>query len=304
MLHAALTLFLCQAALRAPGPGRAVAAIAFAALGCLTNPTAAFTWVGALAALVVTRPWRPRTAIALAAVGTVVFGCAALPLVASSHARFFTIRLPMLQGITWSKWLAFFAELFRGHRLILATIAPACALRIAATGRSGRDFVIAWTALLCTAALPNVVSYMKVEGSDNNLAIMGFWLLPLVLANFPGVAEPRPSRAAAWFLAVRLAAFGLLLVSLVPMWAPVPASAATYCRTLIDAVGNDVRAGRRVLLAQGTTPLLWNGARDVPLDRGNTVLEYTFGGRLDLTRKMTDRIEARYYDRIYVNTRW
>ena len=81
-------------------------------------------------------------------------------------------------------------------------------------------------------------------------------------------------------------------------------SAATYCRTLIDAVGNDVRAGRRVLLAHGTTPLLWNGARDVPLDRGNTVLEYMFGGRLDLTSKMIERIQTHYYDRIYVNSRW
>jgi hypothetical protein len=84
----------------------------------------------------------------------------------------------------------------------------------------------------------------------------------------------------------------------------VPASGATYCRTLIDAIGNDVRAGRRVLLAHGTTPLIWNGVRDVPLDRGNTVLEYMFGGRLDLTQKMLDRLQTRYYDRIYVNSRW
>jgi hypothetical protein len=304
MLHAALTLFLCHAALRTGSVARAVAAMAFAALGCLTKQTAAFTWAGALTALVVAGPWRWRTASLLAATGAVVFACAALPLVIDPHARFFTIRLPLLQGITWSKWIGLFQEMFSGHRLLLVTIAPACALRIAGSGRRGRDFVVAWTALLCTAALSNVVSYMKTEGADNNFGIVGFWLLPLALANLPGLAEPLPTRASSWFLAMRLAAFGLLLVSVVPLWTPLPASARTYCSTLVDAVGNDLRAGRRVLLAHGTTPLIWNGARDVPLDRGNTVLEYTFGGRLDLTRKMTDRIEARYYDRIYVNSRW
>ena len=304
MLHAALTLFLCHAALRTGSVARAVVAMAFAALGCLTKQTAAFTWVGALVALVVAGPWRWRTAIVLAATGAVVFACAALPLVIDPHARFFTIRLPLLQGITWSKWIGLFQEMFTGHRLVLVAIAPACALRIAGSGRRGRDFVVAWTALLCTAGLANVISYMKTEGSDNNFGIVGFWLLPLALANLPGFAEPQPTRASSWFLAMRLAAFGLLLASAVPMWTPLPASASTYCSAFVDAVGNDLRAGRRVLLAHGTTPLIWNGARDVPLDRGNTVLEYMFGGRLDLAQKMTERIQARHYDRIYVNTRW
>ncbi|HLY38901.1 MAG TPA: hypothetical protein VKU61_12745, partial [Candidatus Binatia bacterium] len=169
MLHAALSLFLCHAALRERSFGRALAAVVFSAVGVLTKQTAAFTWVGTLAALLVAGPWRGRSALALATAGVAAFSCAALPLVLTASARFFAIVLPMRQGINWSKSMVFFDDLFRGHRLILAALAPACALRIAGSDRRGRDFVVTWVALFCTAALPNLVSYMKDEGSDNNL---------------------------------------------------------------------------------------------------------------------------------------
>ncbi|HLY36628.1 MAG TPA: hypothetical protein VKU61_01240, partial [Candidatus Binatia bacterium] len=68
--------------------------------------------------------------------------------------------------------------------------------------------------------------------------------------------------------------------------------------------GADLRAGRRVLLAHGTTPLIWNGSREVPLDRGNTILELLYGKRMDLTAKMTERFQTRYYDRIYAMGNW
>ena len=50
------------------------------------------------------------------------------------------------------------------------------------------------------------------------------------------------------------------------------------------------RAGRRVLLEHGTTPLIANGVREAPLDRGNTMLEMMLGGQWSRFGAMRERV--------------
>src|SRR5207244_259177 len=128
--HAMLTLLLCYLALRSGSLPLGVVAMAFSGLGVLAKQTAAFTWVGAGAGLVFGGTWRWRHAGMLVAAGALAFGCAVLPLVLGSNARLFTLELPIAQAINWSKTMGLFEDLFRGHRLLLLALAPACAYQL------------------------------------------------------------------------------------------------------------------------------------------------------------------------------
>jgi hypothetical protein len=73
--------------------------------------------------------------------------------------------------------------------------------------------------------------------------------------------------------------------------------------TLTSMIRNDVQQGKSVLLSHGSMPLLLAGLDEVPLDRGNSVLELGSAGMASSTGT-AQRIMARAYDRIYLISAW
>lgn len=97
-------------------------------------------------------------------------------------------------------------------------------------------------------------------------------------------------------MATALGAFVLLLLP-----TRLPASRGMYecCAAVQARVTADIKAGRRVLVAQGTMYQLRAGSREIPLDRANSVVELVAAGLGDRVR-MIERIRSHYYDRLYL----
>src|SRR5206468_7713636 len=127
MLHATATLLLCHAALRGASFPTAIAAMGLSGLGVLTKQTAMFTVVGAGIALILGGRWGWRRSLVLAGTGIGTAACVLVPMLLARNARFFLVTLPLSEKIVWSKIPVFFDDFFRGHRLVLSVLAPACA---------------------------------------------------------------------------------------------------------------------------------------------------------------------------------
>ena len=145
-------------------------------------------------------------------------------------------------------------------------------------------------------------TYFKEMGTWNNLGILDFWAALAVwpvlstLATDPGRVSP----AVRW--SGRAGAIALVL-TLVTHHVPPSASdygAPTRLEALLRA---DRAAGRRVLVANGTSALLRSGYTEVPLDRAYSVVELNVAGLGDRAGTLT-RIRHAYYDRIYLNLNW
>jgi len=74
-----------------------------------------------------------------------------------------------------------------------------------------------------------------------------------------------------------------------------------FARQLEAAVRADLQAGRKVLLTHSTEILVRAGVTNPPVDRCNSVLEL-FAGKLDYKSDIKSRLDAHYYDRIYMVT--
>ena len=76
-----------------------------------------------------------------------------------------------------------------------------------------------------------------------------------------------------------------------------------YSRSIERSVAKDLKAGKRVLVAHGTSFLIRNKSRQIPLDRSNSFLELAVAGKTGMTG-IERRIRERYYDKIYLNSVW
>src|SRR5439155_18330430 len=103
---------------------------------------------------------------------------------------------------------------------------------------------------------------------------------------------------------LRYAVVLALILSLFPVKLPPTAAMYDYGEQLDRAIRDDVSAGRSVLLAHGTMPLIHAGTTAVPLDRANSALEMITAGRMDVLKPMIGRFQDRAYDRIYLNSPW
>jgi len=296
-LHASATLLLTYTALHRRSLAFALAAMAVAGLGVFTKQPAALSVIGVGAALLVGHRWGRQPAALLLATGLSVTGVAMASLLVPPNARFFLFSLPAAQGIQWWKIIGLVDMFFRGNRIVLLVLAPACVLYLHRRGgEAGRHFVLAWSLVGVFEVLPNVSAVLKTMGASNNLTIMGLWLfLPVWAVLGYGGAEDRASGLAG----ARLVGVAAILLSLFPAQLPPSASQQLYCRRLIDTIGADLRAGKRVLLGHGTTPLIWNGSTDVPRFRSNTILELSVGGKTQLLAAIQDKVERARYDRVY-----
>ncbi len=295
-LHVTATMLLCCLALRRGSFACALAAVAVAGLGGLCKQPAALTVVGALVALLGGHAWGAGRALALVGVGLAVAGAALGALLGPTSARLFALEIPAAHILQPEKlWLL--ADAFGdGHRLLLLALAPWGVAWLWHSGeRFGRQYLLAWAALGVTAVLPALSAFLKFMGAENNLLGLSLWLF---LVAWPVLASGGAGESMVAAVARRSVAL-LLVLSLVPMKSIPAGDAHRYCQELIDRIGEDVRAGRRVLLAHGTTPLIRNGVLEVPRDRANTMMEIVMARRPDLLAPMRARLAASAYDRVY-----
>jgi len=297
-LHAVATLLLCGRALAKRSPALATAALMFASAGALIGLEAAPAPLGALAAVLLGNRWEWKTTMVLIVVTLVSWSAALSILLVPSDSRWVVFNLSLGRGFdVTSLWLLAY-EFARGHYLILASLAIPCFVDLVARREPAcRRFILIWCCVGLAEILPAVPAYLIKMVPADGLAVTALWLFLVVWACVWSAA-PR-DEVGTTFGVLRLTATVLLLLALVPVRFPPAQSAYEYGERLDRAVAADVRAGKRVLLARGTSPLIRAGVTSVPLDRADTVSLLWLsgsGGRLAATN---ERFQHHAYDRIY-----
>ncbi len=176
-----------------------------------------------------------------------------------------------------------------------------------------RRYLVCWFCVGVFSVSPNVLAYLKTMGIWNNLIIFEIWMILVVWPFFAVVSNSfaatkparRESTAFPWdprlFFSAICALMLFFLLLLLPMKMPPRPGDYAFARRLEDAVDADLRAGRKVLLTHSTEILIRAGVTEIPRDRCNSVLEM-FAGKLDSKSGITSRLNAHYYDRIYMVT--
>jgi len=244
--------------------------------------------------VVLSARWSPGRALAIVATGAAATAVAVAVLLSRPFARFYLFDLLLGQareyGIGFPKLFTAVEPFFFGHRLLLLCLAIDAVRRLwHSGGELGRRFLFAWAAVGATTAAPCLSAYLKPMGVWNNLVPLDVWAFLVVAPTL----VTRATAAVGLDSRLRWALVLALLVTLCPAKLP-PTS----------AIQADVAAGRHVLLAHGTMPLIRAGATAVPLDRANSTLELLAGGRGADMQAMAGRFHDRVYDRIYVNSGW
>ncbi len=316
-LHAVLVLFLAHRARGRQSLGYAFAAAAVAGCGIWAKQTAALSVLGACVALLGVRGWSRRQRLALGATALAVAALATAALIGPRFSRFWMLEVlsgqPMLAFKFW--WLL--RDVFTTpHRvmLLLAGIIVAARL-ILLRQKAANDWLLVWAAVGAFEVAPALLGYLRTFGAYNNLFIIDVWLLllvwPALNARSPTQSENRGRQRLAAAVGAALAA-SLFPVEILPeTWAQklTPVLRATqpmtsdaferYAERYTELVKSDLAAGKRVLVAHGTTVLIRAGVKEAPIDRMNSVLELLGSGLTHRARTL-DRIRARRYDRIYV----
>jgi hypothetical protein len=305
MLHAVATLLLSLEAVARRRFPLAVAAVALAGMGVWTKQVEVMAIVGAGVAVLVGGRWRRGHTLAIVASGAAILALALALLLRAPSARFHLLDLLLVQAGHWEiglpQILMAKEPILFGHRLLLLVLTADAIWRLVRDGGEvGRRYLFAWAAVGATTALPCLSAYLKPMGTWNNLGLPDLWMFLLVgpLLVTGAVAPSGLERR------LRYAVVLALILSLVPVKLPPTTAMYDYGEQLDRAIRDDVSAGRSVLLAHGTMPLIHAGTTAVPLDRANTALEMITAGRMDVLQPMIDRFRDRAYDRIYLNSPW
>lgn len=308
--HAMITLLLCVRAFEKPTLKRALIAAAFSGCGIVFKQTAAAGIVGVATLFFVVGHgrWSLGARIATVATGGAVAGASLFALRSHPHSKFFLFDLLSRHAVMPSRavellrvgnayphlTLLFLMTCFAVMRVVGHEEAPATPKPRFGTS----TFLVVWAAL-ATETLLSLASYVKVMGAWNNFGIICLWATVLVLPVMFHLLEDRAAAKAHGGMALVAGALAALLLCLVPLKAPPTPKQYAYGERLEAHLRDDLAAGRRPLLPHGTLPLLRAGARSIPLDRSNSVLELNSGelGELAGTRA---RLEGHHYDRIYM----
>jgi hypothetical protein len=302
VFHAVVTFFLGLVALDSGRLRWAVVAMAWAGLGVLTKQTEALAFLGLSLAFAWCGPWPLRVRLLLPLLGLLSSGVSVAALWWPPYARMYTLDLLLEHSIVLSKINVLAHDLAVPHRalLILLTIP---ALRFLYTSSlTGRRYVVLWAATAVFSGLPNLSAYFKQMGAWNNLGILDLWM---ALAAWPVVyiLATDPSRASPLVRWLGRTAAVALTLTLVTRHAPPPPAYYETATRLEDLLRADREAGRRVLVAHGTSALIRAGYTNVPLDRANSVLELGVARAGDRAGTLS-RIRHSDYDRIYLNSDW
>lgn len=310
-LHAVGVFWLCWLALETRRFGLAIVTMMVAGVGVFTKQTEAFCFLGPGLAFAVLKPWGWRRWLLLVGLGGLTTMISLYLLWLPAYAPFYTYDLTAHQGFSARKLYSWTADLLSMDRGLLLFLGVAAGLCLWSGGGVARRYLVCWMSVGCFAVLPNLAAYFKTMGTWNNLIIFQIWLVLIVWPFFGVVLDemsaersslqktgvgrwPRPGMALALSLLTLM-----FIVLLLPTKLPPGRAERAYCETLEAAVRADIAAGRRVLVAHGTTVLLRAGASEVPLDRANSLLELNAAG-MGGQSEMRTRINAHYYDRIYL----
>ncbi len=297
--HAMLGLYLCLRAVTSGSYRLSVLAVAWSALGVLTKQTGAFGVVGV--SLLFLFAHRDRWSIAARAVfpaiGAIVAAAAGGLLLSSANSRFHLVEILAHHEVHWDRLLEIMRiGSFYPHVTVLVVAAIVAMTQfLGMRGPGVSAFLACWVAL-GTEVVPALGSFLKQMGQWNNLTIVEVWLaVPTLPFFWIAIRRPNASLAAA----LPAATLALLTLLLVPLKARPTVEQYRFGETLDRLIAEDVRAGKRVLLPHGTTPLLRAGVREAPLDRANSFLELR-EAKLDALAGTRERIEHRHYDAIYL----
>jgi hypothetical protein len=309
--HATLLFWLCLVAIETRRFGVGVLTMLAAGVGVFTKQTEAISFAGPALAFAIFNPWGWRRWFLLVAIAATTVAISLYVLWLPPDARFWTLDLLRHQRIWPSKSYTMITDAIfmdRGVLLVLAIIAVPCLWN---ARNPARRYLVCWTCVGIFSVLPNVLAYLKTMGMWNNLIIFEIWMAMLVWPFFAMLADsfpaaksaPREVSALPWdsrllpAMVCALVVFFLLLLA--PMKVPPRPGDYAFAHQLEDAVRADLQAGRKVLLSHSTEILIRAGITEPPIDRANSVLEL-FAARLDSRADMASRINAHYYDRIYL----
>jgi len=292
-LHALALFVLCERAGARRSIALAGAAMAVAGVGPLVSIDAALAPVGAAFALVGARRGWGRALLLPIAVGALAWAASAGLVLRSPDARAFVTLLFAHRfgpGRLWN-----FLLLLRGHLLLLAVLAVPCALTLRRDGDDTRRFLRIWLAIGVAEVLPGLAAYPFRVTDVDVFGIVGLWGFLVVWPCLAGHQATRPPGVLATTV------IALLVLVLVPQRIPPTSATYRYAERLDEAIASDVAAGRRVLLAHGTMPLVHAGVTGVPRDRADAISMSGLVRPHDLTG-MTIRLRTGSYDRIYANS--
>ena len=284
----------------------AVATVAILGLGMLLKQSAAFGVVGAVAFFVVDyrRSWgRAKTAL-LIVVGVASLGLA-IGILWGLHpyAKFYTFDLVRAHPIEWARVRNLTNEiLWTPHRLILVVVTLVGVWNVARhrSDNVRRAFRF-WVWFGGAGALPSLFAYMKVFGTNNNLAAIDLMLASLAVPCLLIAMSSTETKAAS---VAHHGAFALLFFLIATLWPskrPPTDNEFDYMSEWEWRVAKDLRLGHKVLVAHGTSVLLRAGATEVPRDRANSTLELNTGA-LDRLADTAKRFEEGVYSRVYLTT--
>lgn len=311
--HLAVTLMLTFEAIRRPSWKRAASAVLFASLAVLVKQTASMSSVGVALALVAFAPRRFRTASWLVPLAAIASMAALACLWSMGQARFYTFEVLSSHGIQKDripKLFYYFFEEYRLLPLLLFAIALSCGLR--SKNRTLKQLLGAHLLIGVFEAAPALFAFLKPMGNWNNLAVIEAWatvpFVPflLLLLRSDAIEENGEPGSISLDSFARLTTV-VLSFSLVYCYMPTKDSPRQshydYSRSIDRSVARDLKAGKRVLVAHGTSFFIRNKSREIPLDRSNSFLELTVAGKGGMTGTER-RIREHYYDKIYVNSLW
>jgi hypothetical protein len=308
MLHFAATFLLGVEALRTRSAHWALAAALLAGLAPLTKQVAVAGPVGLLGAFLLAGRLRGRTLALCTGVGAAAWVASLALLLVPEYASFYSFELLSLHPVGPKLFELSSDILLVPHRLLLWVGGVCGVWWYWRPDPALRPYLLLWLGLGLTEVLPGLAGYFKAMGTWNNLGIIDLWLavglVPLLARAFgeaekvdgPGTPDRIGRRAGVLFGAV-------LLLALLPTRMPPDPALRSYCEQLEQLVGQDLEGGRSVLVAHGAMFGIRNGARDVPLDRANSLVELWVGGQGHRAHTARRLAEA-HYDRIYLNSRW
>ena len=311
--HLAVTMTLTFGAIRRPSAGRMALAVLFASSAVLLKQTAATSAVGVSVALVAFAPRKLGAASWLFPLAAAASLAALVGLWSIGRAKFYTFDVLSSHGIQKDRIPDLLRYLFEDYRSLPLGLSLAAIL----SGFRSRDqvlkkFLAAHLLIGLFEAAPAVLAFLKPMGNWNNLAVIEAWaavpFVPLLLSLLraetieeDGRVGSGPVDGFARMTTVVLA-FGLVYCYIPTKDRPQQAH-YDYSRKIERSIAQDLKAGRRVLVAHGTEFLIRNRSRQIPLDRSNSFLELTVAGKGNLTGT-EKRFREHYYDRIYLNSVW
>jgi hypothetical protein len=223
---------------------------------------------------------------------------------AVTHGLFETWAFGVLAHQPFDWWKV--SDLYDGYSLLfvpsLVTVlwdlgVTALAVRRRAQPSAGA-FASARVASLAFAYLPFALAALfKTMGGPNNIAVVGFLLvlcsLPVWLAALlrPTIGVDR-RRATAMAIAACIVA--VQIGALVPRRRVQSPEDESNARLVCDYVARRTACGERVHFGRGSVCLARGGFR-VPLDRLNSIVDATVGGRVD-ELAFFDRVASEHYD--------